>query len=132
MTPLTPLSPHERLGWLDGVKTIRCLKSLPEFDAGRLYRVQTKIHKTKSLTIRLTEGRQEDVTVTGDEFFIVALDNLHRRNLFTDHEPPSMRGFHCVRSTLLLADHFVIPHVPDVANVHSLQFRSLIQHLSTL
>ncbi len=132
MIPLTPLAPHERLGWLEGAKAIRCSKSFDLFDAGRLYRVQTRTNKIKSLTIRLTEGRKEDVLVTGDEFFIIVLDNLRRRNLFTDHEPPTKRGYYMIRPTSALVDHFVIPHVPDISEAHPEQFQSLVHALSNL
>jgi hypothetical protein len=131
MTPLTPLAPHERLGWLDGAKAIRCSINLNGFEAGRLYRVQTRTQKIRSLTIRLCEGKREKVLVTGDEFSVVVLDNLRRRNLFTDHEPPSRRGFHAIYSTEVLVDHFLIPHVPDAAEVQADDYQRLIARLSS-
>jgi hypothetical protein len=117
---------------MDGAKAIRCSINLNGFEAGRLYRVQTRTQKVRSLTIRLYEGKREKVLVTGDEFSLVILDNLHRRNLFTDHEPPSKRGFHAIHPTRVLAEHFLIPHVPDAAEVMSDQYQSIINHLSSL
>lgn len=132
MHPLTPLAPHERLGWLDGSKVIRCSLNLNGFEAGRLYAIQTRTQKIRSLTIRLCEGKKEKVLVTGDEFSIVVLDNLRRRNLFTDHAPPSRRGFYSIYSTEVLVDHFIIPHVPDIAEVEVTEYQRLVDHLSSL
>jgi len=132
MHPLTPLAPHERLGWLDGAKVIRCSVGFADFEAGRLYPIQTRTQKIRSLTIRLCEGKKERVLVTGDEFSIVVLDSLRRRNLFTDHLPPSKRGFYAIYSTEVLVDHFAIPHVPDIAEVDSSEYRRLVDHLSSL
>lgn len=131
IAPLTPLAPHHRLAWLEGVRAIRCYKSLDGFDAGRLYRIETRTQKISSLTIRLYEGKREKVLVSGGEFFVIVLDSLRRRTLFTDHAPPTQRGLYAVHDTATLSAHFEIPHVPDISEVHAERYESLRRELSS-
>lgn len=134
--PLYPLSPIQRLGYLDEHDRIPCRKSLGPFVRGREYDLRsTTVAVNRIGTRRNIFNALDDVEWNGQELalsikvdgneFLFMDGKLRDKTVTINLLQPGTRKIDetapaCVIDFDLqqLADHFVIPEVPDVASLH--------------
>jgi predicted RNA methylase len=157
--PLVALPPIQRLGYLDEESSILCTSSLePNFVAGERYPLSARTVKvTRAGRKWNLSGGQDKVEYTGQElaFFITAGGRewcFMEGRLKTNPDV----SLHCVEkagwqpaklakagdSTLAgefidhtlqeLADHFLIPEVPDIAAMRPTEYQVNLQRLAIL
>lgn len=158
-TPIVPLPPIQRLGYLDEESTIRCLAPLSHlFTQGHIYPLSARTVKVTRSGLKWNmEGGQDKVEYTGQElaFFITAGGRewcfmegrlradgiaLHEASKAGWTEPPRQAGdpdgipaAAFIDFTLAeLAEHFHIPDVPDIAAVRPSEYQANLEAIDAL
>src|SRR6266542_4643828 len=131
MIPLSPLSPIQRIGYLDG--EILCREAVGPFVPGRMYRVATRVRPTTTMELSLDAlGRQNKIDLRSKETLVV-IDSEAGPRGFT---PDTLRR--CCTNVPLLGDYqallrcFEIPDVPDVARVFPAEMAAALGRVADL
>jgi hypothetical protein len=149
--PLVPLPKIQRLGYLDELDDVLCVKDLagpdsvgPIFQAGRRYPLATKSMRFTRLQKKPNlQGEDEELELSGQELAILIQPDSGedaREYCFMDGalRAPTVRigenpGADVVDFTLQeLVDHFEIPEVPDIATVDPARYNAFIEQLHRL
>lgn len=145
-SPLYPLHPVQRLGYLDEQETVLCLRALGPFAAGQRYRLRAEtLRATESGEKLNLEGFPDDVLWERSELAFWLTDAAGTERLFMDarlrqcqlslqRRPQDPSPIEFTHQQLL--HHFDIPDVPDVSTrdpqryQHYLDLLTRIEHLA--
>jgi hypothetical protein len=130
-SPLTELTPAQRIAWLDEHTHIQCAHPLGDaFTPGKSYRVKCMDIPTSHLVDRQTlTGTTEEVLVTGRELLITIFDALKRVHGFAHTHVPATIKLHALHHTETLISHFHIPEAKDITHVFPATYK---KHLAAL
>lgn len=148
IAPLQPQPPEQRLGWLAaaGVTSLRCVRDIPPFVAGRDYRVcWVEYELNKYETRPRPSAGDERVKLIGTDL-IAMLDHPRRdkdatlrRTAFTripvlDQSGEFARYYHIVGLSTYgkLCEHFHIPDVIDAARANPQLFQRHVEALKRM
>jgi len=156
--PFYPLSETQRIGFLDEEDSIVCKQDLRSiqnskfkiqnsrgFTAGRTYSLETQTRKIEhSHTRPNILGNEESVTLHGQELVIRIKDDAGiwwEFATFTDEELKNQNSAFNIQNSggaalklklELLPQHFAIPAVPDVAQLHPAKYEANLAALRAL
>jgi hypothetical protein len=123
LSPIQPLKPIQRLGWLDDATTILCVKSTDGFRAGESYPVKTSNPIVERDATRLNiYGSLDDITLESSEFAVEITNDRGEPVVFMQakflrkHCSISLRNRPTHDFDVLL-EHFEPPHVPSLSEL---------------
>lgn len=113
-TPLTPVSPLQRLGWLDENDNLLCTQDFLSFRAGKLYEVTSEVAKYEfsHYKPRYKNGKkdEEQLSTRGNDLIFT----IHGADDFTaqfTYKHSHIKGTYPME---LIGQHFQIPEVPSL------------------
>lgn len=139
--PLYPLPELQRLGYLDEEDFLKCKKDLAIegqtlFRAGQAYPLTSRsVSVTRSGLRPNLEGEMETIEYSGQELALLLQGEKGRQRCFmeTRLRDPKVKVDISIDFTLQeLAEHFVIPEVPDIAAVDPEGFQRNLKFLEEL
>lgn len=131
---LTPLSPIQRLGWIDDEDTILCTKDFHTLVAGNRYEIKTSTVQFVKQQTRpcIHNGRRikENVEVSGHDLRIVIKGHNKDETYEFRHNPDKSQSNNYDLNALV--DHFEMPDVPDVSQAYPELYKDNLAKLDTL
>lgn len=137
--PIRPLNKIQRLGFLDEYDNIQCAIALPRFSAGKSYPLRTQTVQVRRAGEKMNvSGELDAVEWSGSELCIYITDEegvertfmegkLRDKNVklsMPDTDDTDEANRVKIDYTLLqLTEHFTIPEVPSVAELHPEQYQ---------
>lgn len=138
--PLQPLTPMQRLGWLQHFTRIRCTQKFASFVPGQSYPVTTSTAAVNHSETRLQrDGMPAAVILTGWDLLvkISATPIENRKSKIENSEvhrflarPQSIHPW--IHDLSFLIAHFAIPEILDLAALNSAAFRNYQEKLRAL
>lgn len=129
-TPLMPLGPTQRLGWLDEASELACARKFDGFTQGTAYRISCRSVPTRTIERRATfNGGEEEVLISGTELLVTVRDDAARLHTFSMHEVPPDKRIYKRHSLLALTENFHIPPAPDITKVFPARYREYRRRL---
>ncbi|HEY1171060.1 MAG TPA: SNF2-related protein [Verrucomicrobiae bacterium] len=146
--PLRPLPEIQRLGYLDEQDSIECKEDMRVpgttiFLRGAHYRISTRTYVVKRTGNRYNNsGIHELIEYSGSELFFFITDEHGTERVFVDdrlRQPGSDLTAAEINDPIeetfsiqLLVQHFIIPSVPDVAEVQPEKFAAMLDRFGSL
>lgn len=142
LTPLQPLPPMQRLGWLQHFSSLKCKTGhtsqvTGHFLKNRRYAIATETVRVESKERRARrDGSSEPVTYTGKDLLVRIQDEQGNWHRFLSN-PPLLQHSKTPKHPLIhdfmfLVKHFEIPEIPDAAALQPKLFREMKQRLKAL
>lgn len=133
--PLTPISDLQRIGWIDDAEALLCTTDLDHFRAGESYPLSTQTieWKKEEDRPRYHAGKRdkERVMVRGTDLRLT----LHHPNANPIHfifNPEKGGGLHTTYPLEILATHFALPEVRDIAMLNPEAYQANLELLQEL
>lgn len=143
--PLHPLSEIQRLGYLDEQDMVTCQKDLQDpltrrviFRSGEHYPLRTQTVRVERLTERPdSKGMDCDFLLSGNELAIFIKDATGKEQCFMDARLMTAAGVEIEdvkpnHPLQVIAEHFEIPNVPDVADCDPKRFQENLAELDRI
>lgn len=131
---LTPLTPIQRLGWVDDEDNILCIQDIGHFKSGVRYPVTTStvefIKKQTRPCIVNGKRTKETVEVNGHDLNISISEPADKVSYQFRHNPDQSRQYSYDLNTLV--DHFEMPKVPDVSQARPKLYQENLDKLDNL
>lgn len=131
ITPLQPLAPMQRLGWLPHFTKLKCRLAIEGcFRRGATYPMLTSIVKVESKERRTTRsGGTEPITIAGRDLLVQLRDDKGHWHRFISRPPFTHEILH---DHAALVEHFDIPEIPDLAALQPKRFAEFKKRLKEL